>query len=249
VISGGLQPVGRSNSPAAVSAEILRLIRAGQLAPGDQLPAEREFAAALEVSRTAFREGLKALVAAGVLTIVHGKGTFVNARPSATAMQAPLSSALLLGQIDVAQLVEARSITEGETAAMAAERMGPDDAAELRRLLGAMARTDDPELFIELDRDFHQAIAGGTGNQVLVLMLQAVRDLVQDAWLQSARDPERRDQTRHEHALIVQAIERADPESARRAMLEHLSRTRAVIERLAAEARAPEEVNPKGRIR
>jgi GntR family transcriptional repressor for pyruvate dehydrogenase complex len=57
--------------------QIDRMIRDGQLKPGDQLPPERELAQRFGVSRTAVREAVKALAEKGLVESQHGRGTFV----------------------------------------------------------------------------------------------------------------------------------------------------------------------------
>lgn len=50
----------------------------GRLVPNDALPAEREMAASLHVSRVTVRKAIQGLVAEGVLRQRHGSGTFVS---------------------------------------------------------------------------------------------------------------------------------------------------------------------------
>src|SRR3954452_22017035 len=54
-------------------------IRSGLYAPGERLPAERELARSLEVSRASVREALAALQVQGVVETRPGAGTFVAA--------------------------------------------------------------------------------------------------------------------------------------------------------------------------
>jgi len=62
------------NGPTAeqVVEQIRALITSGQLHPGDRLPAERELAKQLGISRPSIRAGLRMLVARGVLKAGHG---------------------------------------------------------------------------------------------------------------------------------------------------------------------------------
>lgn len=56
-------------------------VAAGTLAPGDALPAERELAAELGISRVTVRKALAGLVAAGLLVQRRGSGTYVAQPP------------------------------------------------------------------------------------------------------------------------------------------------------------------------
>jgi GntR family transcriptional regulator len=54
------------------------VIAEGRLVPNDALPAEREIASSLHVSRVTVRKAIQGLVAEGVLRQRHGSGTFVS---------------------------------------------------------------------------------------------------------------------------------------------------------------------------
>jgi GntR family transcriptional regulator len=64
-----------------VAAGLRGRIEAGELPGGHALPAERELAAQLGVSRVTVRQALAQLTEAGLLKRRHGSGTFVTARP------------------------------------------------------------------------------------------------------------------------------------------------------------------------
>ncbi|MEF2277326.1 GntR family transcriptional regulator [Deinococcus sp. YIM 134068] len=70
-------------------------IEAGAIERGSALPAERDLASALGVSRVTVRQGLALLAQRGLLTRRHGSGTFVN--PPSQAASAPRSLGLLTG--------------------------------------------------------------------------------------------------------------------------------------------------------
>ena len=64
-----------------VVAFVRGLIERGRLRPGDRLPAERELAAQIGVSRPSVRAGLHALAAMGVVRSRHGSGTYIPDGP------------------------------------------------------------------------------------------------------------------------------------------------------------------------
>ena len=66
-------------STGQVVAYVRSLIDRGELGPGDQLPAERDLAIHIGVSRPTVRAGLRALSAMGVVQSRHGSGTFIPA--------------------------------------------------------------------------------------------------------------------------------------------------------------------------
>lgn len=67
-----------------------RRIHGGELRPGSALPAERELAAQLRVSRVTVRQALALLAQQGLLTRRHGSGTFVASPASETRPSRPL---------------------------------------------------------------------------------------------------------------------------------------------------------------
>src|SRR5882762_2017358 len=127
---------------------------ASSLKPGDQLPAERELAQRLGVSRTAVREAVKALREKGLVEAYSGRGTFVTDGTTQAARQS-FDLMVKLGQQEGSpHLAELRLILEPGIAAMAAERVKDEDLAALREAVAVMERTQkDPEAYIEADLD------------------------------------------------------------------------------------------------
>src|SRR3954454_18887056 len=70
------------------------LIESEELRPGERLPAERDLARMLGVSRVPIREAMRTLAAQGLIEIRRGQGMFV-ARQSVDATIEQLTSALL----------------------------------------------------------------------------------------------------------------------------------------------------------
>ncbi|GGR91743.1 GntR family transcriptional regulator [Deinococcus sedimenti] len=64
-----------------VAQGLTQRIDSGQLRPGSALPAERDLAAHLGVSRVTIRQALALLAQQGLLTRRHGSGTFVTPPP------------------------------------------------------------------------------------------------------------------------------------------------------------------------
>lgn len=57
--------------------EIKQLIRSGELAPGDLLPSEREYAEKYNISRMTVRQAINNLVTEGLVFRQKGRGTFI----------------------------------------------------------------------------------------------------------------------------------------------------------------------------
>ncbi len=70
--------VTREAVPQQIVSRLLDLIQQRHLGPGDRLPAERELAASMGVSRSSLREALRALTVLGVTEMRHGAGTYIS---------------------------------------------------------------------------------------------------------------------------------------------------------------------------
>src|SRR6202040_1118573 len=118
----------------------------GTLKPGDQLPAERELAQQLGVSRTAVREAVKTLREKGLVEAYSGRGTFITDGTSQAARQS-FDLMVKLGQAEGSpHLAELRLILEPGIAALAAARVTEDDLAAMCEAVAVMDRAqDDPE--------------------------------------------------------------------------------------------------------
>lgn len=205
-----------------VAESIAGAIAEGQYAPGTRLPAERDLAEAFGVSRPTIREAMIALEIRGLVGARHGSGIYVNAAPPEPAEKSP--------ELDFGafELIEARTLFEGEAAALAATEIDAAQLAELEALLDEMERAGETPAALDADERFHIAIAQATGNSLVVStieMLWAVREqspLCIHMFAQARREgvTPRVD----EHRAIIDALAARDPQRAREAMRTHLRR-------------------------
>src|SRR6201985_1709133 len=98
---------------ARLLATFKQLIAEGTLAPGARLPAEREMASNLKVSRGSLRQVLKMLEIMGVVSQRVGDGTYLNAA-APSILAEPMEFLILLDGISFQELMEARIIVEPE---------------------------------------------------------------------------------------------------------------------------------------
>ncbi|WP_062113157.1 FadR/GntR family transcriptional regulator [Aureimonas sp. AU40] len=208
-----------------VADQIRALIRAGQFPPGSRLPAERELAVQLGVSRPSLREALIALEIDGSVEIRMGSGVYVCAPgEEAYAPTRPLGES-------PSELMRARAAIESTVAQLAAARMTPDTLAQLRQALNAMgAEIDAGRKPLEQDRLFHLTIAAQTGNAVLT---RIVRELFDDRHSPISAQMRVRFETPEtwrvalaEHEAILEALGSGDPILAQAAMRMHLEASR-----------------------
>ncbi|MCU1299946.1 MAG: FadR family transcriptional regulator [Candidatus Sulfotelmatobacter sp.] len=199
----------------------------GTLKPGDQLPAERELAQQLGVSRTAVREAVKALREKGLVEAYSGRGTFVTDGTSQAARQS-FDLMVKIGQQEGApHLAELRLILEPGIAALAAVRVKDEDLAAMREAVAVMDRAqDDPEAYIEADLDFHLALAETVANPLILSLIDSIVGLLREQRIKifNVEGGPQRGQVHHKR--ILEAMEKRDAEMARTAMRSHLEQVR-----------------------
>ena len=222
---------------------LLQRIRSGELAPGDQLPSERDLMAFYGVGRPAVREALQALASSGIVEIAHGERARVVV-PTAQLLIAQVAGGaqhLLRSQPDMlAHLKEARVFLETGLARLAAERATAADVVRLRQRLdehrAAMVELDQ---FLLRDMAFHREIALISGNPIYPAIVEALFHWASEYYQTIVRAPGVESLTLAEHQRIVETIAAHDADGAALAMREHLTRANALYERVATpEARA-----------
>ena len=222
-----LHPVEPQRLYRQIAAQLRTLISQGELRVGSRLPAERDLAKQLGVSRPSVREALIALEVEGWVEVRTGSGVYVLDRSSQASHAAARQPQIPADEWGPLELIRARRVVEGEISAIAATEAKRPHITAMNRALAAMQSDADQGLLpLEGDRDFHTAIAECSGNVVLV-------ETVQRFW-ESRRGPlferlggyfETADAWRAaitEHEAILQAIRRHDPVAARSAMHQHM---------------------------
>lgn len=212
-----------------VVAHVRGLIERKALRPGDRLPAERELATQIGVSRPTVRMGLHALAAMGCVQSRHGAGTFIPAGGPALDSGA-LSLQAALHDFTHAQMYDARRILEVGAAGLAAECATSEQIASLAEEVASLfASMDNPQRFLVHDIDFHRLVAAASGNPIIAAVVEMVSALYYQQRRETAEqaaDRDLRDAARA-HREIYQAIRARDGDAARRAMNAHLLRARA----------------------
>lgn len=204
-----------------VSSRIEALIREEDIKPGERLPAERDLASKLGVSRTSLREALIALELGGVVEVRGGSGVYVSER----AAQKSARPAAGPGPFEV---LAARRMVEVEVAALAAKNATPAAVDAILVAVEQMEQNQDNRGENEsADRDFHLAIARAAGNSALVGVIEYLWNQRGTLWhklTEHFQTEELRQQTLLDHRAILAAIASHDVAGARTAMRAHLDR-------------------------
>lgn len=217
-------PLPTENSTQQVVLHVRRLIERGQLRPGGRLPAERDLAGQIGVSRPTVRAGLRALAAMGVVQSRHGSGTYIPEGPPVLGAE-PLSFLAALHGFTGAEMYEARRILEVGAAGLAAERATPDHIATLaEEVADLFASLESPHVFLVHDINFHRAIAAASGNPIVASLVEMVSTLYYERRRRTAERAFPRDlrDAAEAHRRIYQAVRARDANAARAAMNDHL---------------------------
>jgi GntR family transcriptional repressor for pyruvate dehydrogenase complex len=211
-------------STEQVVAHVRDLIERRALRPGDRLPAERELATQIGVSRPTVRIGLRALAAMGVVRSRHGSGTYIPAGPPTLGSE-PLSFLAALHGFTREEMYEVRRILEVGAAGLAADRATPDQLATLAEEVASMfASMQDAQRFLVHDISFHRSVAAASGNPIVASLVEMVSALYYERRRQTAERASDRDlrDAAEMHRRIYQAVRSRDADAARRAMHDHL---------------------------
>lgn len=176
------KPVRVQRTFEEVVSQVRDRLAAGDLVPGERLPAEREFARQLNVSRSALREGLRTLEIAGVVELRKGRsgGAFIT-RGNPQTVSDSMADLLRLGQVSWTDLTEARIWIEEIIVRVACERADEADYAALEENIADAIRhfeSGNGRLKTEAMIEFHNILARATGNPVLVMMARTLTDML-----------------------------------------------------------------------
>lgn len=213
-----------------IASSLADLIAAGLLQTGDELPAERDLAVMLEVSRDSVRGALHLLAERGILDIGHGTRTRVRTGP-ATVEESRRFDLRQLPDLTDEAVIEARRLLEPDLTRRAAERIDQPTLSRLSTLIAAQHDMQtDPVRFQISDREFHLAIFKAAGNPVLI-------GFASQAYAYAYAY--RRELMRHHdgipiairhHEHIFEALEARDPDAAAAAMCEHIETIAKLLE-------------------
>lgn len=224
--------VARTTLAEQVATGLIREIERRGLQVGDEIPPEAEIAREFGVNRLAVREAIRTLSAREILVSSQGRPARVST-PSASVLAQMLDFRVRQQSLDLADILDTRHVVECELARLAARRVGEGvaDVSAATALLEEMTEAvEDVDRFVELDVQFHAAIAVAADTRLLQLILASLETVLLRARRSTFAARERRGEghkaTITAHWSILQAIEAGEPEAAALAMKEHLRETR-----------------------
>jgi GntR family transcriptional repressor for pyruvate dehydrogenase complex len=189
------------------------------MAPGDQFPPERDLAHQLRVSRTSVRQSFVVLQALGFVDVRHGEGVFLRR----TRGFGESLTKLLERRRRLPDVLEAREALEVKLAELAAAHRGAEDLAAMKTAVSQMEEEiGGGGLGIDGDAAFHHAIALAARNEILLHMIDAMAEVIQESRVESLSEPGRPPRSLEAHRRILAAIEARSTELAAEAMRLHL---------------------------
>ncbi|MDO8434611.1 MAG: GntR family transcriptional regulator [Candidatus Binatus sp.] len=180
----GFRPIKATRAFEEIAEQIRHELSSGRLRAGDRLPAERVLAEQFGVSRNTLREALRSLENAGLLRLQKGAtgGAFVR-ESTGDAVITGLRDMFHLGAIQPEHLTEARVWIESIAVGAACERATAEDIEALKaNIAAAEAAARDQIDFYEqaaIHLEFHRIIARATKNPVMVIVMEALIDVMQ----------------------------------------------------------------------
>jgi GntR family transcriptional regulator, transcriptional repressor for pyruvate dehydrogenase complex len=215
--------IARSTLPEEIANRLLTKIKERELRPGDKLPAERDLARMMDVSRPVVREALRALALMKVVDIRPGDGTYITSLEPKQLIS-HLDVVLSTDGVALVQLFEARRVIEAGNVRFAASRATDDELAGIDRLLTDMAgAVDDPDRFRDLDIDFHLAICAAAHNFLLFQFMTVVSTLGRVSRERTGVRRPVREAALRDHRRLVAGLRARDADESERAMLDHLA--------------------------
>jgi DNA-binding FadR family transcriptional regulator len=227
LVTAVFRPVRTGNAFEETVERLLQAIHLGVTGPGERLPAERDLAARLGVSRETLRQAIRALADAGYVESRRGRygGTFVAEALPATESGRPRVE--LAAELE--DVLTLRRVLEAGAAEAAAAR--PSTPAERDHLRTALADADTVDLaeYRRKDSRLHLAIAEVAASALLTTAVADIRMRVNELLDAIPLLEVNIDHSTAQHKRIVASILAGSPTGARNAMAEHLDGTAALL--------------------
>ncbi len=174
------RPLERSSLSAQLFEQLRTQILAGQYAPGDRLPPERELCESFQVNRGSVREALKRLEQTRLIRIRQGDGSVVldfRAHAGFDLLSHLVMPGGTLNPLALRSVLEFRALIGPEIARLAALRATPEHVEHLADLVTQIKQCEDNETFQQLDFEFYKVMARASENVAFLLVLNSITDV------------------------------------------------------------------------
>jgi len=214
-----LRPVTRPRLYEVIVEQLCAYIADNEMMPGEKLPAERDLATKLSVSRASLSQALVALEVQGVLSVRHGDGAILVRRPT----EERAIRALREHADRIPDVIEAREALEVKLAGLAAARRTDAEMAAIDAAIATMeAEVEAGERGVVGDEMFHEAITAAAHSSLLAKLMHEISGLIRETRIESLSQANRPRASLEGHRKIADAVRKQDPREASRAMAEHI---------------------------
>ena len=226
-------PLDKMRYPERIAREIQMRILNYDLQIGERLPSELELAGEFEVSRSVIREAMRILDGLGLIVVKKGPkgGIFVS-----NVYHKPLSNSLRglvdSGQVSVDHIFMVRLLIEPNVAAEAAVHASEEDVNDLRTILEESEKNIDDPVFLSANRGkFHIYLAKATGNPVMEMFMHSLIELLRE-YFYEFKCVEFEQKAIQSHYLILEAVEKRQPEQAHQLMTDDIREIKGLVSQL-----------------
>ena len=218
------EPEGKSQHGRIVRELGLRIL-AGELAPGERLPAEAELIDKYAVSRPVLREAVRVLVAKGLVLSRQRSGAIVRPRSEWHLLDPDVLYWMIqtrpLPEF-VQMLMGMRRVFEPGAAALAARAASDEQLAGIAQAYEGMAAARDVDAILEPDLAFHRRIAEATGNDLMAYIGTMLSLALRESIKLSSQLPNTHALTLPRHKAILDALLARDAAAAHAATVRQL---------------------------
>jgi DNA-binding GntR family transcriptional regulator len=201
---------GESVAADAIYATLREAILAGILPAGERL-AELQLAALFNRSRTPVREAILRLESERLAERSSRRGFVVGG----------------ISREEVLEVYAVREVIDGLAASLAAQACRPtelDHLAWLNHRLRKAGEKHDYRLMVELNIEFHEAVARASRNGLLLQFMRQIHDWVRRFSDTTFSHAGRATEAVKEHDALLEALTRRDPAAAERIARSHMAR-------------------------
>lgn len=222
-MDGTEEKVLQQKSYTKVIDYIKQQIREGNLTSGSKLPAERELSQMLGISRNSVREAIRTLDIMGVISSQQGAGNYLTGNFENNLVES-MSMMFLLNQINYQQISQLRRGLEMQALMLAIDNISEAQVTELTKVVAELEHTTEENNII-LDKKLHYTIATASQNVLIMNILQALSDLIDQFIVDLRREilssPDSKIILQEAHNAMMQSLINKDKNLAYEAINKH----------------------------
>jgi GntR family transcriptional repressor for pyruvate dehydrogenase complex len=198
IVLNELKVIRRVNIVDELYEQLKELILSEKIPPGTMLPSEYELSEHMGVGRSTVREALRILATLGLI-VRSKRGTFVNSDIKNLHESLPFPE--ILKQIRLGDIIEFRTILEGEIAVLAATNATDEDVQYISAVVDKMKESrNDLNEFTKYDYMFHLSLAKASQNELIECVMEMIHEPIESVMLEAnILDVDKRNRSIVEH--------------------------------------------------